>query len=61
MGLIMAEHKTFYSVTELAKLLKVTRPAIFDRINRGTLKAQKVGATYIIPKNEVERIKSEKR
>lgn len=51
----------FYSVTELAKMLKVSRQAIFDRIKRGTLNAEKVGATYVISRDEANRIKTEKR
>ena len=54
--LCMEKTKIFYSITEVAKLLHVTRQAIFDRIQRGTLKAQKIGATYVISKKEVRRL-----
>lgn len=51
----------FYSVTEVSKIMKVSRAAIADRIRRGTLQAQKIGKTYIIQKHEVDRIKSERK
>ena len=57
----MLTDKEFYSVTELADLLKVSRQAISDRIRRGTLEAQKVGKVYVIPKYEADRARSEKR
>lgn len=57
----LMKKKEFYSVTETANLLKVSRQAIVDRITRGTLEATKIGATYIISKEEVDRIRTEKR
>ena len=48
-------------VGDVARLLKVSRQAVIDRIKRGTLEAQKVGEVYVIPKHEAERVKSEKR
>lgn len=60
----------FYSVTEVAKKLGVSRPYVFKLIKAGKLPAQKVGATYAIassalpgiyrPLNEAERKKVEK-
>jgi len=51
----------FLSVTELSKILGVTRQAVIDRIRRGTLEAQKVGKVFVIPKHEADRALSEKR
>lgn len=61
MNLTMRHQKQLYSVTEVADLLGVTRQAIIDRINRGTLEAEKVGETFVIPKHEVDRMRVEKR
>ena len=53
--------KDFYSVPELAKLLGVTRQAIFDRIKRKTLHAVWFGERmYAIPKKEVQRVTKRK-
>jgi excisionase family DNA binding protein len=53
----MVKEKEFYSVPELAKLLNVSRQAISDRIQRGTLKAIRFGAKiYAIPAKEVKRV-----
>lgn|GEM_PF-4704344 len=49
-----------YSVTEVADALKVSRQAIFDRINRGTLKAERIGNQFVITERELKRVKSEK-
>jgi len=55
------KEKMFYSVTELAKFLKVSRQAILDRIERGTLNAIKIGETYAIPEKEVARVAARRR
>lgn len=45
-----------YSIAEYAALLKISRQAVLKRINTGTLKAKKVGRSYVIleepPKKE---------
>ncbi|MBI4430967.1 MAG: helix-turn-helix domain-containing protein [Candidatus Omnitrophica bacterium] len=53
--------KDFYSVTEVADLLGVTRQAIIDRIKRGTLETMRLGHVYMIPKSEADRVRAEKR
>ncbi len=60
----------FYSVTEVAKKLGVSRPFVLKLIKTGRLPAQKVGATYAIaarvlpgiyrPISEAEKRKVEK-
>ena len=50
----------YYSVTEVADALDVTRQAIFDRINRGTLKAERIGNQFVITDRELKRVKSKK-
>jgi excisionase family DNA binding protein len=50
---INKQEKTFFSTTELAKLLGISRIAVFEKIKKGTIKAQKVGRNYIIPVEEL--------
>lgn len=58
----MPKEKIFYSVSEVATLLKVTRQAILDRIARGTLEAIKIGEkAYAIPKKEVQKAQARRR
>lgn len=44
------------TVTEVAKVLRMTSQAIRDMIRRGEIKAARVGRQYRIPRSEVERI-----
>ena len=46
------EEKNYYSAPEIAKLLGVSRIAIFKKIRNGQIHAEKVGRNYIIPKEE---------
>lgn len=48
------ENKNFYSTTELAKILGISRIAVFQKIQKGKIKATKVGRNFIIPKKELE-------
>lgn len=43
----------YFTPTQLAKKLKVSRQAVIERIRRGTIKAIKVGRQYIIPRQEI--------
>lgn len=43
------ERKRYYTVTESAKLLGVTRQAIHKRIKRGVIPHIKIGHQYLIP------------
>lgn len=51
----MTSNKVLYSVTEVAKILGVTRQEIVRRIWRGFIKAEKVGNQYIITNEEVRK------
>jgi excisionase family DNA binding protein len=42
----------YISTTELAKLLHISRIAIFKKIKSGKIKAVKVGRNYVIPHEE---------
>jgi excisionase family DNA binding protein len=43
----------FISTAELAKLLHVSRVAVFKKIQTGKVKAFKIGRNYVIPAEEV--------
>lgn len=40
--------KNYYTVKELADILKISRVSVFNRIKKGQIKAEKIGKTYII-------------
>ena len=46
----------YISAPELAKLLGVSRTAVFKRIDSGDIKAEKIGRNYAITEREVKRI-----
>ncbi len=47
------KQKDFLSTTELAKLLGISRIAVFKKIKQGKIKAVKVGRNYVIDKKEL--------
>ena len=44
--------KEYFSTSELAHLLGVSRVAIFKKIQSGKIKAFKVGRNYVVPAEE---------
>jgi len=40
--------KGFYSTTEVADILRVSRITVFQRIKSGKIKAEKIGRNYIV-------------
>ncbi|MFA5413763.1 MAG: helix-turn-helix domain-containing protein [Patescibacteria group bacterium] len=50
---ILIEKSEFLSVSQLAKLLKISRVAVLKRINRGAIKAVKVGRSFVIKKRDI--------
>ena len=48
------DKKMFFSTPEVAKLLKISRVAVFQKIKNGVVKAEKVGRNYLIPREEIE-------
>ncbi|OHA27920.1 MAG: hypothetical protein A3C08_00285 [Candidatus Taylorbacteria bacterium RIFCSPHIGHO2_02_FULL_47_18] len=52
------ENKTqkYISATETAKILGISRTAVFNKIQNGDIKAQKVGRNYIVAHDELNRI-----
>ena len=51
---VIIEKSEFLSVSQLAKLLKISRVAVLKRINRGAIKAVKVGPNFIIKKTDIK-------
>ena len=47
------KNNDFYSVSELADLLGISRVAVFKKIKKGQIKAFKIGRNYVIPKKEL--------
>lgn len=52
--------KKSLSIPELAGFLGVSRIAIFKRVKKGDINAEKIGGRYIIPYLEVKKILEEK-
>lgn len=48
--------KKFLSTTELAQILGISRIAVFRKIQKGQIKAVKVGRNYIIDQRDVGNI-----
>ncbi len=46
----------YYSTVEVAKLLGISRIAIFKQIKNGKIKAKKVGRNYIINRVDIENL-----
>lgn len=48
--------KHFFSITEIAKMLGISRVAVFNKIKNGQIKAQKIGRVFAISEEEVKNI-----
>lgn len=53
MGEVKIE-KNFYTVSELAKLLGISRISVFKRVRQGSIKGQKLGRNFIILKKDID-------
>lgn len=47
-------NKSFYTTVELAKLLGISRVAVFNRIKSGEIKAEKMGRNFVIFKKDID-------
>lgn len=47
------ENKQYYTVPEIAKILAISRVAVFKKIKKGQIKAIKIGRNFAIPKKEM--------
>lgn len=51
---ILIEKSEFLSVSQLAGILKISRVAVLKRINRGAIKAVKVGRSFVVRKIDID-------
>jgi len=51
--------KKFYTVRELADLMKISRIAVFKKVQKGQIKADRVGKTYLISSKEAAKFFSD--
>ena len=49
-------NKEFISISEFAELLGISRIAVYKRIKKGQIKAQKIGRSFVIPRKYVDDI-----
>lgn len=47
------ENKRFLSTTELAKILGISRIAVYKKVKKGEIKAFKVGHDFVIDKRDL--------
>lgn len=52
-------NRKYYSVKELADILGISRIAVFNKIKKGQIKAEKAGRNYIIYKKDLKGIVNE--
>ena len=50
------KNKKYITIPELAKLLGVSRIAVYNRVKKGQIPAEKVGKTYIITDDTIRDI-----
>ena len=50
------ENKDLITTTELAKILGISRIAVFKRIKRGQIKAIRVGRNFVIPRDSLPEV-----
>ena len=53
---ILVEKSEFLSTSQLAKILKISRVAVLKRINKGAVKAVKVGRNFVIKKVDIKHL-----
>lgn len=52
----MLTPQKYLSIPELAKLLGVSRIAVYKKVKAGKIKADKIGRNYAIPKEVIQEI-----
>jgi excisionase family DNA binding protein len=50
------ENRELITTAELAKILGISRIAVFKRIKRGQIKAIRVGRNFVIPKDSLPEV-----
>lgn len=48
--------KEFFSTSEVAKLLGISRIAVFKKIKSGTIKARKIGRNFAVDKKDLPEV-----
>ena len=48
------EKKNHFSAAEVAKIMHISRVAVFKKIKSGRIKAEKVGRNYVIARADLE-------
>ena len=48
--------KEYLTIKELTEILHLSRQAIFRKVKSGEIKAEMVGKTYIIPKQQLDHV-----
>ncbi len=51
--------RDYITLPELAKILGITRIAVYKRVKKGQLPAEKIGKLYVIPKKYIDTILGE--
>jgi len=49
----------YITIPELAKILGVSRIAVYNKVKKGQIKAEKIGRSYAIPRKSVANILGE--
>lgn len=52
----MTKNSDYITIPELAKILGLSRVAIFKRVKKGAIKAVKIGRNYAIPRAYIDSI-----
>ena len=47
------QDKQYISTTEAARILGISRVAVFRKVKNGQIKAQKIGRNFVIEKNQI--------
>lgn len=50
------EKREYITLPELAKILGISRIAVYKKVKKGQLKAEKIGKMYVIPKKSIDTI-----
>jgi excisionase family DNA binding protein len=53
------EQREYVSIAELAKILGISRVAVFKQVQRGAIPAQRFGRAYAIPMDHVRSMRNE--
>ncbi len=53
------QHKNFYTVPELAKIIGLSRSQIFRRVQANLIPHQKAGRIYLVPRSYVDSVLGE--